>query len=91
MKKNKDIDLNNYLIDLNNYLFNKISDIEIRLKYYLNLKKQYENEIHKDTTEKIKAICSTSYLNDAIKYFKGMLKAYQEILSILIGEDVRKL
>lgn len=37
MKKNKDI-------DLNNYLFNKISDIEIRLKCYLKEKENYEKQ-----------------------------------------------
>lgn len=86
MKKNKDI-------DLNNYLFNKISDIEIRLKCYLKEKENYENNIcvYRDIDNKIKASYSVAYLKDNINYFKGMLKAYQEILSLLIGEDVRKL
>lgn len=84
MKKNKDN-------DLNNYLFNRISDIEIRIKYNQKQKEININEMNNGTIEKIKAVCSISYLNDSTMYFRGMLKAYQEILSILIGEDVRKL
>lgn len=84
MKKNQDS-------DLNNYLFNKISDIEIRLKYNQKQKEYYINDMNKGKCEKINTICSISYLNDSIMYFKGMLKAYQEILSLLIGEDVKKL
>lgn len=79
--------------DLNNYLFNRISDIEIRLAYSLQEKNKFENTINNNENFENKLMLAQHLkeLKYQINFFKGMLKAYHEILSLSIGEDVRKL
>lgn len=79
--------------DLNSYLFNKIGDIKIRLSCSLQEKNELDDRIYNCTN--IDYMLGFNHnlkvLNSEIDFLKGMLKAYEEILSLLIGEDVRKL
>lgn len=79
--------------DLNNYIFNKISDTKTTLAYTIQEKNELDARIYNCTNidNTLRFNHNLKVLNNNIEYLKGMLKAFEEILSLLIGEDVRKL